>query len=124
MWIGASKPSPISEEQIVVHSGILYWMAVHADIHTMREGCTFVIDTSKQKGIPKVGNEKKLQNNLKELPLPLLILFCCASSNRENLTGILEILLGEQLDRTQWQPPLPCQTYQDHVFWHQRRFVL
>ena len=69
MWIGASKPSPISEEQIVVHSGILYWMAVHADIHTMREGCTFVIDTSKQKGIPKVGNEKKLQKTWQALPL-------------------------------------------------------
>ena len=61
MWIGASKPSQISEEQIVVHSGILYWMAVHSDLHTLREGCTFVIDTSKQKGVNKVGNEKKLQ---------------------------------------------------------------
>jgi len=69
MWIGASKPSPIAEEQITVHSGILYWMAVHSDLHTMREGCTFVIDTSKQKGITKVGNEKKLQKTWQALPL-------------------------------------------------------
>jgi hypothetical protein len=69
MWIGASKPSQISEEQIVVHSGILYWMAVHSDLHTLREGCTFVIDTSKQKGVNKVGNEKKLQKTWQALPL-------------------------------------------------------
>ena len=69
MWISSSKPAQISEEQITVHSGILYWMAVHSDLHTMREGCTFVIDTSKQSGISKVGNEKKLQKTWQSLPL-------------------------------------------------------
>lgn len=69
MWISSSKPAQVSEEQITVHSGILYWMAVHSDLHTMREGCTFVIDTSKQSGISKVGNEKKLQKTWQSLPL-------------------------------------------------------
>eukprot|EP00501_MAST-03F_sp_TOSAG23-6_P001414 GSMAST32.ASY1.ANO1.1470.1 assembled CDS len=69
MWISASKPNPISEEKTVVHAGIMYWMAVHSDIYTLRNGCTFVIDTSKQSSISKVGNERKLQKTWQSLPL-------------------------------------------------------
>ena len=42
MRLSASEPSKLSEEQTVVHSGILYWQAVHSDITTLRDGCTFV----------------------------------------------------------------------------------
>lgn len=48
LWIGAPKPTEVHEEQQAVHAGMLYWMAVHSDIATLRDGCTFVIDTSKQ----------------------------------------------------------------------------
>ena len=49
-------------------SGVLYWMSVHSDIETLRRGCTFVIDTSKQSATP-VGNERKLQKTWQSLPL-------------------------------------------------------
>ena len=80
MWISAAEPNQISEEQIVVHAGIMYWMAVHSDIKTLRDGCTFVIDTSKQKGIPQVGNERKLQKTWQALPLRPQNLFIVGAS--------------------------------------------
>ena len=80
MWIGSSTPTEISEEQITVHSGVLYWMAVHSDLHTLREGCTFVIDTSKQNGVPKVGNERKMQKTWQSLPLRPQNLFIVGAS--------------------------------------------
>jgi hypothetical protein len=85
MWISAGEPNQISEEQIVVHSGILYWMAVHSDILTLRDGCTFVIDTTKQKGISSVGNEKKLQKTWQSLPLRPQNLFIVGASYLKRL---------------------------------------
>lgn len=69
MWIGSSEPTLVEEERTVVHAGVMYWMAVHSDITTLREGCTFVIDTSKQGAMGKVGNERKLQKTWQALPL-------------------------------------------------------
>ena len=80
MWISSSTPTQVSEEKITVHSGVLYWMAVHSDLHTLREGCTFVIDTSKQKGINKVGNERKMQKTWQALPLRPQNLFIVGAS--------------------------------------------
>ena len=68
MWIGSSEPTQVAEETTVVHAGIMYWMAVHSDLATLRDGCTFVIDTSKQ-GNNRVGNERKLQKTWQALPL-------------------------------------------------------
>ena len=59
MWISGAQ-TQVSEERGCVRAGVLYWMAVHADIHTLREGITFVIDTANQSD-KKVGNERKLQ---------------------------------------------------------------
>ena len=80
MWIGSSEPTQISEEQTVVHCGILYWMAVHSDMKTLRDGCTFVIDTSKQDSYGKVGNERKLQKTWQALPLRPQNLFIVGAS--------------------------------------------
>lgn len=80
MWIGSSEPTQVSEEQTVVHGGILYWMAVHSDLRTLREGCTFVIDTSKQDSMGKVGNERKLQKTWQALPLRPQNLFIVGAS--------------------------------------------
>eukprot|EP00729_Bicosta_minor_P025800 gene25800-4457_t len=67
MWITGSQ-TQVSEERGCVRAGVLYWMAVHADIHTLREGITFVIDTSNQPD-KRVGNERKLQKTWQSMPL-------------------------------------------------------
>ena len=85
MWISSSEPNQISEEQTVVHAGMLYWMAVHSDTVTLRDGCTFVIDTTKQKGIPQVGNERKLQKTWQSLPLRPQNLFIVGASYLKRL---------------------------------------
>lgn len=79
MWLSSSKPIQVDEEADAVRSGMLYWLAVHSDIHTLREGCTFVIDTSKQTG-KKVGNEKKMQQTWQSLPLRPQHLFIVGAS--------------------------------------------
>ena len=85
MWISSSEPNQIAEEQTVVHAGILYWMAVHSDAVTLRDGCTFVIDTTRQKGIPQVGNERKLQKTWQSLPLRPQNLFIVGASYLKRL---------------------------------------
>lgn len=67
MWISGAQ-TQVSEERGCVRAGVLYWMAVHADIHTLREGITFVIDTANQSD-KKVGNERKLQKTWQSMPL-------------------------------------------------------
>lgn len=79
MWIASKQPAPVDQEQAVVHAGVLYWMAVHSDMKTLRDGCTFVIDTSKQTGKP-VGNERKLQKTWQALPLRPQNLFIVGAS--------------------------------------------
>eukprot|EP00037_Helgoeca_nana_P021003 m.209957 g.209957 ORF g.209957 m.209957 type:complete len:278 (+) comp25478_c4_seq1:231-1064(+) len=80
MWIAASKPTQVSEERIAVHAGVLAWLAVHSDIFTLREGCTFVIDTSQQNHVKKIGNEKKMQRTWQALPLRPQNLFIVGAS--------------------------------------------
>jgi len=72
MWIGkkGSTPTLVKEEATVVHAGVMAWMAVHSDITTLRDGCSFIIDTTHDgKKIGKVGNERKLQKTWQALPL-------------------------------------------------------
>lgn len=80
MWIAASKPTQVSEERIAVHAGVLAWLAVHSDTFTLREGCTFVIDTSQQNHVKKIGNEKKMQRTWQALPLRPQNLFIVGAS--------------------------------------------
>ena len=65
-WIRA-KPIPRGFEAVAFRSGLLMWLAVHADMLTLRSGCTFVLDTTSQ-GAP-TGNERRMQRAWQSLPL-------------------------------------------------------
>ena len=67
MWIKA-RQTKIEEETNSVRAGVLYFMAVHADILSLRQGITFVIDTTNRE-MTNVGNEKKLQKVYQSIPL-------------------------------------------------------
>ena len=58
-WINGSRGVQVSEERDAVRAGVLYFLAIHTDPVSLREGITFVIDVSVDK--KKVGNEKKMQ---------------------------------------------------------------
>ena len=49
-------------------AGTLYYLAVHSDLASLREGITFVVDTTKSPAKP-VGNERKLQKTWQSYPL-------------------------------------------------------
>ena len=89
MWI-MSQPVPVKEEQVScmamvcptrtrtqilshpeqnsVIAGLLYWMAVHCDIVTLRKGVTLVVDST-DRAAEKIGNERKLRKTYFSLPL-------------------------------------------------------
>ena len=61
MWINGGG-TPVAEEGRCMRSCILYFLAVHADMHTLRSGISLIIDTSNAPSrSARVGNEKKLQ---------------------------------------------------------------
>ena len=60
MWINGGSTQP-EDEAMLVRACCLYFMAVHADLRSLREGITFVIDTTNAPD-EKVGNERKLQD--------------------------------------------------------------
>jgi hypothetical protein len=68
MWI-KTRPTTIEEEQLSVRSGVIMYTAIHADLVSMREGITFVLDTEGNDMQAKVGNEKKLQRVYQSIPL-------------------------------------------------------
>lgn len=68
MWI-RTRPTQVAEETLAVRTGVIYWLAVHADIKSMREGITFVIDTEGNDMTDKIGNENKLQRVYQSIPL-------------------------------------------------------
>ena len=59
MWINGGA-TEVSEEQRCIRACCLYFFAAHADLKSLREGISLVIDTSNAPK-EKVGNEKKLQ---------------------------------------------------------------
>lgn len=81
MWIcGASDILP-GEEGAATKAGVLYWLAIHADEKSLREGITFCIDTSKRANMSKFGNERKLQKMNQSYPLrPQSIMIAGAST--------------------------------------------
>ncbi len=66
-WIKGGVVPP-SEEGLSVSAGVAYFMAIHADSVSLREGITFVIDVSLQPST-KAGNEGKLQKTWQSFPL-------------------------------------------------------
>jgi len=67
MWIDGGV-IPVEEEKNSVMAGMLYWMAVHSDITTLRNGITFVIDIG-NKPDKTIGNERKLQATWQSMAL-------------------------------------------------------
>ena len=59
MWVHGGG-TPVAEEGRCIRSCVLYYFAVHSDLHTLRNGISLIIDTSNAPKV-KVGNEKKLQ---------------------------------------------------------------
>lgn len=70
-WIcGGAKPIPndMAEEKKSHFAALRYYMALHSDAKTLREGCTFVIDLT-YKGNAKEGNESRMQRAHNAYPL-------------------------------------------------------
>ena len=67
-WI-RSRPVQAEEEAIQVRCSCIYYTALHADLHTLRNGITFVIDTSNNSMDKPVGNESKMQKVYQSIPL-------------------------------------------------------
>jgi hypothetical protein len=71
MWI-VTRPTLVEEEPYSVRGSMLYFTAIHSDLVSLRNGITFILDTSKQGssfGTTKIGNEAKLQRFYQSMPL-------------------------------------------------------
>jgi len=68
MWIYANKIPP-AEEQNVLRSSFVYFVAAHADLRSMRRGLTFVLDTDADDWKESYGNEAKMQKIWQCMPL-------------------------------------------------------
>jgi hypothetical protein len=68
MWI-RTRPTTLTEERDAVRCGVIYFIAVHGDLVSMRNGITFVIDTANNDMVSKTGNEGKLQRVYQSIPL-------------------------------------------------------
>ena len=79
MWIRGNKSFPEEDEAEVVRAGIMYHTAIHADAVSLREGITFVIDTS-QRPAKRAKNDAKLQKTWQSMPMrPQALLIAGAS---------------------------------------------
>ena len=80
MWIKGTKEAiPVEEETEVVLGGILYHLAIHADNVSLRQGITFVVDTS-SKPAKRAKNDAKLQKTWQAMPMrPQALLIAGAS---------------------------------------------
>ena len=63
----AGEGIKIEDEALSVRTGILWYLAVHSDMRTLKDGVTFIIDQSAAS--KPVGNERKLQQTWSALPL-------------------------------------------------------
>ena len=57
----------VEDEDLSVRAGILWYLAVHSDVASLRDGITFIIDSSAN--AKPIGNESKLQKTWSALPL-------------------------------------------------------
>jgi len=90
MWITVERPFAPEEESRLVRAGCLWYIAVHADFTTLRNGMTFVLDRSRAKtedlGDPHK-NEKKLQQTWRNYPLRPQAIFLVGGSATKRLLG-------------------------------------
>jgi hypothetical protein len=80
MWVkGQKEPYPEEIEAQVVKAAIMYHTAIHADAISLRNGITFIVDTS-NKPARKAKNDQKLQKTWQAMPMrPQAILIAGAS---------------------------------------------
>lgn len=68
MWIrGKKEGTPKDKEVRTIKSSVLFVLAIHADLTTLREGVSFVIDTTNNSS--NHGNEGKMQKAWQSYPL-------------------------------------------------------
>lgn len=94
LWInGGSKAITEDMEKTSIRTGILYTLAIHADVKSLREGITFVIDTSQQGSKAKIGNEGRIQKINQAYPLrPQAIYLAGASlATRVVINGLIKV---------------------------------
>ena len=84
MWINGGNPIMPEDESKVVRAGALLFFAVHSDLVTLRNGLTFVIDTTDQPET-KIGNERKLQETWQKYPLRPQNIFILGASPTKRL---------------------------------------
>ena len=68
MWIRGNTAFPEEVESYVIRASVMYHVAIHADATSLREGITFVIDTS-QRPAKRAKNEAKLQRTWQSMPM-------------------------------------------------------
>lgn len=78
MWVHGGGTA-VAEEARCIQACALYFLAVHADRHTLRSGITLVIDTSNAPK-RKVGNERKLQVAWQNFPTRPQAIFILGTS--------------------------------------------
>mmetsp|Transcript_13662 Transcript_13662/g.20796 ORF Transcript_13662/g.20796 Transcript_13662/m.20796 type:complete len:281 (+) Transcript_13662:52-894(+) len=94
LWInGGDKPITEDMEITSVRAGILFTAAIHSDSKSLREGITFVIDTSKQGNKKKIGNESKMQKLNQSYPLRPQSIYIAGSSyaTRIVINGLIKV---------------------------------
>jgi hypothetical protein len=93
-WIDAGKkiPNDSEEEKMSAYAGIRYHMAVHACANTVRNGLTFVVDTTNASK-EKTGNEKRMQKSHNGYPLRPQHIFVvgCSKVVRVSVNSILKV---------------------------------
>eukprot|EP00565_Helicotheca_tamesis_P008600 CAMPEP_0185731396 /NCGR_PEP_ID=MMETSP1171-20130828/12794_1 /TAXON_ID=374046 /ORGANISM="Helicotheca tamensis, Strain CCMP826" /LENGTH=287 /DNA_ID=CAMNT_0028400655 /DNA_START=7 /DNA_END=870 /DNA_ORIENTATION=- len=67
-WVKGKGYVPIEDEKMHAEAGLMYFMAVHADPVSLREGIVFVTIPPKSKPA-KIGNEKKIKSLYMSYPM-------------------------------------------------------
>ncbi len=96
LWVRAQKEGiPEEMEKTLIRSGIMYTVAIHADNKSLREGITFVIDTSRQNFSKKnkIGNEAKVTKINQSYPLRPQAIYIAGTSaaSRVIINGLIKV---------------------------------
>jgi hypothetical protein len=70
LWVRGGGSIPVEMEKATIRTGVIYFTAIHADFISLRQGITFVLDTSSSDMVSdRVGNESKMQTGYQSMPL-------------------------------------------------------
>lgn len=81
----------IEEEKLSMFAGVMYFMAIHGDNVSLREGISFIIDVRNSDN--KVGNEKRLQSSYQAFPLrpQRILIFGAGKVKRVFINGLITV---------------------------------